>query len=130
MRWRWLAPAGVVAVCLGYLVFSATSSTSEYYQTITEVRSHAAGGSVRVLGTVQGDVTRSDGGAQVRFTAADGGQTLPVEYRGTLPDTFKPGAQVVVEGTMASDGVFHATALQGKCPSRFSSAQARGTPIS
>jgi cytochrome c-type biogenesis protein CcmE len=127
MPWRWLALTGVVTVCLAYLVFSATSGTAEYYQTIAEVRSHPAGGSVRVLGTVQDGVSRSESGAEIRFTAADRGQMMPVVYRGTLPDTFKPGTQVVVEGTMAPDGVFHATTLQGKCPSRFSSAKARGT---
>lgn len=125
---KWLGLGAVVAVCVGYLVVSATGSSAEYYQTIAEMRSHATSGDVRVLGTVQDDVARTDGGLHVRFTAAEGGQTMPVDYRGTVPDIFRPGIQVVVDGRMGTDGVFHARTLEAKCPSRFSSAQAQGTP--
>jgi cytochrome c-type biogenesis protein CcmE len=116
-----------VAACLGYLVVSATGSSAEYYQTIAEMRSHPSGGDVRVLGTVQDDVARSDGGLHVRFTAAQDGQVMPVDYRGTVPDIFRPGIQVVVAGRMGTDGVFHARALEAKCPSKFSSAQTQPT---
>ena len=125
---KWLALGAVVAACLGYLVVSATGSSAEYYQTIGEMRSHPASGDVRVLGTVQDDVVRTDGGLHVRFTAADAGRTMPVDYRGAVPDIFKPGVQVVVDGRLGSDGVFHARTLEAKCPSRFSSAQSQGTP--
>lgn len=125
---KWLGLGVVVAACVGYLVVSATSSTAEYYQTIPEMRSHASSGDVRVLGTVQDDVSRTDGGLHLRFTAAEEGQTMPVEYRGTVPDIFRPGIQVVVDGRMGSDGVFHARTLEAKCPSRFSSTQAQGNP--
>ena len=125
---KWFVLGGVVAVCVGYLVVSATGSSAEYYQTIGEMRSHPSDGNVRVLGTVQDDVVRSGGGAHVRFTAAEGAQTMPVDYTGTVPDIFRPGVQVVVDGRMGSDGVFHARTLEAKCPSRFSSAQSQGTP--
>ena len=88
---------------------------------IAETRAHPSSGNVRVLGVVQNDVVRSEGGLHVHFTAAAGGQSMPVDYRGTLPDIFKPGAQVVVDGQLGPDGVFHARTLQAKCPSRFSS---------
>ena len=119
---KWLSLAVVMAACLGYLIFAATGSSAEYYQTVAEMRSHPSSGDARVLGTVQDDVARSQGGLHVRFTAAEGGQSMPVDYYGTLPDIFRPGIHVVVEGRMGSDGVFHAKALQAKCPSRFSTA--------
>lgn len=122
MPWKWLGLGAVVVACVGYLVYSATGSSAEYYQTIGELKSHPADGDVRVLGTVQDDVVRTDGGLHVRFTAAEGDQRMPVDYRGTLPDIFKPGAQVVVEGRMQPDGVFHARVLEAKCPSRFTAA--------
>ena len=122
MALRWLGLGALLVACLGYLVFAATGTSAEYYQTISEMRSHPSDGDVRVLGTVQDDVARSDGGLHVRFTAAEGGQSMPVDYRGTLPDIFRPGMPVVVEGRMGPDGVFHAKALQAKCPSRFSTA--------
>jgi cytochrome c-type biogenesis protein CcmE len=119
--WKLGGLALVVAGCTGYLVYSATATSAEYYQTIPELKAHAAQGEVRVLGTVQDDVQRLPGD-EVRFTAADAGQTLAVDYRGPLPDIFKPGIQVVVEGTEARDGVFHARTLLAKCPSRFTAA--------
>ncbi|SRR6266487_2954936 len=128
MSWKWLGLGAVLVACVGYLVFSATGSSAQYYETIGEMRSHPATSDVRVLGTVRDDITRSDGGLQLRFTAADAGQSMPVEYRGTVPDIFKPGAQVVVQGRMGPDGVFHASALEAKCPSRFTSNGARGAP--
>jgi len=127
---RWLGLGAVVTACLGYLVVSATGSTAEYYQTIAEMRASPTSGDVRVLGTVQDDVSRSDGGLHVRFTAVDAGHAMPVDYRGTVPDIFRPGLQVVVSGRMGADGVFHARALEAKCPSKFSSAQVEGTPTS
>jgi cytochrome c-type biogenesis protein CcmE len=42
-----------------------------------------------------------------------------VDYKGSLPDIFKPGITVVAEGKLGADGVFHARALLAKCPSRF-----------
>jgi cytochrome c-type biogenesis protein CcmE len=119
-RLRWVGLLAVVIACLGYLVYSATGSSAEYYQTIAETRAHPSNENVRVLGVVQNDVEKSDGGLRVHFTAAAGGQSMPVDYRGTLPDIFQPGVQVVVDGRFGSDGVFHAQTLQAKCPSRFS----------
>jgi cytochrome c-type biogenesis protein CcmE len=117
---RWGIPAIVVAACVGYLIQSASGGTSEYYLTVSELRSHASAGDVRVAGVVQNDVVRSDGGLHVTFTEKDGTASVPVDYRGTLPDIFQPGITVVAEGSLGADGVFHARLLLAKCPSRFS----------
>jgi len=118
---RWTAVAVVLLAGVGYLVFSATGSSAEYYETIGEMRAHPSSQDARVLGTVQPGIQRSDGGLHVRFLAADGRDTVPVDYTGTVPDIFKPGTKVVVEGHVGTDGVFHARTLQAKCPSKFSS---------
>ncbi len=116
--------AVVIAGCVGYLIYSATGSSAEYYRTLPEIRAHPSPGTVRVLATVQDDVQTSQGGLHVRFTASDSGATMPVDYTGTVPDIFRPGIKVVVEGRFGQDGVFHARTLQAKCPSRFSSTSA------
>ena len=115
---RWGLPGVVVAGCVGYLIFTASGASAEYYVTVSELRSHPASGDVRVAGVVQDDVRKS--GLRVSFTEKDGTASMPVDYSGTLPDIFKPGITVVVEGTMGTDGVFHARTLLAKCPSRFS----------
>jgi cytochrome c-type biogenesis protein CcmE len=117
---KWGIPVAVVAACVGYLIYTASGGTSEYYVTVSELRAHAQTGDVRVAGVVQDDVQRSDGGLHVTFTEKDGTASMPVEYSGTLPDIFKPGITVVAEGRLGSDGVFHARTLLAKCPSRFS----------
>ena len=116
----WGAPALIVAACVGYLIYSASGGTSEYYLTVSELRTHAQAGDVRVAGVVQDDVKKSDGGLHVTFTEQDSTASIPVDYTGTLPDIFQPGITVVAEGRMGSDGVFHARTLLAKSPSRFS----------
>jgi len=117
---KWGAPALVVAACVGYLIYAASGGASEYYLTVSELRTHAPDGNVRVAGVVQDDVQKSDGGLHVTFTEKDATASMPVEYSGALPDIFKPGITVVAEGRLGSDGVFHARTLLAKCPSRFS----------
>lgn len=122
-RWWTVGALGaVIAACVGYLIYAATTSSAEFYQTIPEVRAHSAAGQVRVLGTVEDGYQRQ--GTQLSFVATDGKATLPVVYSGTVPDIFQPGMQVVVEGRLSQDGVFHASTLLTKCPSRFT---AKGT---
>ena len=117
---RWGLPGLVVAGCVGYLIFSASGGSAEYYLTVSELRTQMHAGDVRVAGVVQNDVQKSDGGLHVTFTEKDGTASVPVDYSGPLPDIFKPGITVVVEGKLGGDGVFHARTLLAKCPSRFS----------
>jgi cytochrome c-type biogenesis protein CcmE len=118
---RWGLVIAVVAACVGYLVYSASGAASEYYLTVSELRSQQpSSADVRVAGVVQNDIQRSDGGLHVRFTEKDGTASVPVDYTGALPDIFKPGITVVADGRLGTDGVFHARAVLAKCPSRFS----------
>jgi cytochrome c-type biogenesis protein CcmE len=117
---RWGLPALVVAACVGYLIYSASGSSSEYYLTVSELRAQSPSGVVRVAGVVQNDIQKTDSGLHVTFTERDRTATMPVEYTGALPDIFQPGITVVAEGRLGRDGVFHARTVLAKCPSRFS----------
>ena len=119
---KWAGVMAVVVACVGFLIYSATGGSSEYYLTVSELRAHPQVGNVRVAGVVENDVVRSDGGLHVRFTEKDSTATLLVDYTGTLPDIFQPGITVVAEGRLGADGVFHARQILTKCPSRFSTA--------
>ncbi len=46
---------------------------------------------------------------------------LPVVYKGVKPDTFEQGESVVAEGRLGSDGVFQASNILVKCPSKYES---------
>jgi cytochrome c-type biogenesis protein CcmE len=115
----------VVVAAIGYLIYTGFQSTSVYYLTVSELKSrgpsplNATFGDVRVAGIVQdGTVQRSSNDSTVRFVMADDGGSLPVVYKGMVPDIFGPGIQVVVEGRYV-DGTFQATNLLAKCPSKF-----------
>lgn len=107
-----------------YLVIANTQANSVYYMTVSELRSCAicSTQAVRVAGVVQQSVVNDDAHQQIRFTIADGSQSLQVVYSGIVPDIFRPGITVVVEGLYAGHGPFQAQTLLAKCPSKFQSA--------
>lgn len=108
-----------------YLVSANTQADAVYYFTVSELKhcSICSSQSVRVAGDVQaGTIVHNDQLQQVRFTITDGGHTLPVVYSGIVPDIFRPGITVVVEGRYTGQGPFQAQTLLAKCPSKFQTA--------
>ena len=106
----YLAAALLFAGGLGWLVFSGLSENSVYFLNVAEAKAQdpAKLASARLFGTVapQG-LARPDGAGDLRFLLEDKDDkavTLAVSYRGTVPDTFKEGAEVIVEGGMQKDG--------------------------
>jgi cytochrome c-type biogenesis protein CcmE len=119
---------GIVATMIFMLVVATQKSDGgfAYYVTVREFTEKGEPkGHFRVNGKVAtGTIVRMPDGRQVRFTIKDkdGGATLPVDFAGIIPDTFVDDADVVVEGNRAADGVFHATTLLAKCPSKYEAA--------
>jgi cytochrome c-type biogenesis protein CcmE len=68
----------------------------------------------RLGGLVEnGSVVRGDNLA-VSFKVSDGNATLPVTYKGILPDLFREGQGVVAEGALDPSGVFKADTVLAK----------------
>jgi cytochrome c-type biogenesis protein CcmE len=63
-------------------------------------------------------------GDQLTFRLEQDKQSIPVTYVGsdTLPDTFKGGAQAIVEGKFSASGTFRAEKIQAKCASKYQAA--------
>src|SRR5260370_9050833 len=73
-----------------------------------------AGKRFRLGGLVQpGPLVRGDNLA-VRFSVADGSATLPVSYKGILPDLVREGQGVVAEGALDASGGFRADTVLAK----------------
>ena len=77
----------------------------------------------RLFGTVAADgIKRPEDAMGVSFTLVDKDQaakTIRVDFKGAVPDTFKPGAEVIVEGGVnPASGDFAANTLMTKCPSK------------
>jgi cytochrome c-type biogenesis protein CcmE len=122
---RVVIAALVVVAAIGYLIYTGFQSTSVYYLTVSELKARGPSplggtlGDVRVAGiVVDGSVQRSGSDSTVRFMMKDDGGSLPVVYKGMIPDIFGPGIQVVVEGRYQG-GTFQATNLLAKCPSKY-----------
>jgi cytochrome c-type biogenesis protein CcmE len=49
-----------------------------------------------------------------RFNITDTHKTMPVIYKGILPDLFKEGKGVVAQGKLEADNVFHAEEVLAK----------------
>lgn len=79
-------------------------------------------GAVDLGGVVLAPVRGDPHGPGLRFTLRDfdGTATVPVLYRGSVPDLFRVGRQVYVRGRL-EDGRFVAQpgSLVTKCPSKY-----------
>jgi cytochrome c-type biogenesis protein CcmE len=49
---------------------------------------------------------------------------MKAHYRGVVPDTFKPGGEVVATGKLGANGLLQAETIMAKCPSKY---EAKGT---
>ncbi len=108
-----------------YLVYANTQANAVYYMTVSELKncSTCMTQSVRVAGVVQqGSIVRDDQKQLVTFDITQGGQRLAVTYNGVVPDIFRPGIEVVVEGHYTGQRPFQAQNLLAKCPSKFQAA--------
>ena len=125
-RSKFIVGAFVITVSVGFLMASGVKETGVYFVTPVELAEKvAADTSLYSVGirmgarVVSGTISRDVATQTVSFDVTDGTQTYPVVYRGLPPDTFDDDADVVVEGRLSRDGVFHATSLLAKCGSRY-----------
>ena len=113
-----LVSGGVALLCAAAaLVLSAFQENLVFFHTPTEVAAGKAptGKSFRIGGLVEGgSIQREADGITVRFVITDTAQSIPVAYKGTLPDLFKDGKGAVVQGRLEADGLFRATEVLAK----------------
>ena len=113
---------------VGYLIYGGLSENTVYFLNVSEALALEPErlDSARLFGTVDAqELTREEHGAGVTFRLLDkddAGQSIMVAYAGAVPDTFKPGAEVIVEGGWRRDRqLFEAGTLMTKCPSKYKS---------
>jgi len=111
---------------VGFLVGTGVTQDSVYFLNVGEALATdtAQLKQARLFGNVAAEgIEPMQPGPGVSFTLLDKdnpGQTLRVSYRGAVPDAFKPGAEVIIEGGLDSAGTtFTASTLITKCPSKY-----------
>ena len=118
-----LAVAGVLAV---FLIYTAVGGSEPLLQP-SNLAGHT--GTVSLTGTVVGKVTGDPGSAGgMRFSlhniqGASG--LVPVVYHGAVPDLFKTGREVNLNGHLAGS-TFVSTSMTTKCPSKYTAANNSG----
>lgn len=137
MQNRYLVGSLAIVGALGFLVFSSLQGGT--LQAIPVAKLRAADGKsqnfvgqrLRMVGfvgiqkvtqtpqqTAQGVVTAH------KFAVIEGKETVMVSYTDALPDTFRAGGPVQVDGVYTAPGVMKADHVLTKCPSKYQAEEA------
>lgn len=120
---RLFVALGAAVLLAGGLMF--TSFTADTPATTpSQLLSKQGGGDYKLTGkVVDGSVTRNGESLSFKIRDREGSQSVPVTYAGIVPDPFRDGREVIVDGRM-KDGTFVAErdSLVTKCPSKFQNA--------
>jgi cytochrome c-type biogenesis protein CcmE len=99
------------------LVLGAFRNNLVFFFSPTQVVAKEApvGKTFRIGGLVQnGTLKRDSDGLTIRFSVTDTATSIPVVYKGILPDLFKEGRGCVAQGRVGGDGVFYADQIMAK----------------
>lgn len=123
--------SAIIVFAIGYLITTSINSTSKFFVTVDELAlamNQYQGAGLKVKGkVVNGSITRDPNNyLDVSFKIEEKTSVLPVVYKGVTPDMFEDGREVVVEGTIGRDGVFHANILLTSCPSKYEAEKEAG----
>jgi cytochrome c-type biogenesis protein CcmE len=150
-RVKFYAGGVLIFAAIVYLIFTSTQAGAQYFLTVEELEIRQAemmGRDIRISGAVLGDtITYDSDNLELKFTVAHipgdnreitkaGGlavvlhnasmdPTLPrldVVYYGVKPDLLQNEAQAIMTGKLGEDGVFVASELLLKCPTKYEEA--------
>lgn len=150
-RLKFLIGGLLIVAAIVYLIVSSTRASAQYFMTIDELAEKGgsvAGRDLRVSGAVIGDSIQYDpetlnlqfvvahipgdnneieaggGLATVLHEAVEDPQRsrMTVIYNGPMPDLLQNEAQAIMTGKIGDDGIFYATELLLKCPTKYEDA--------
>ena len=126
MKKRHLIGGGILLAIVAYLIYLSFGSSVSYYATVSEFFAkdiELYDTNVRVAGKiVDSPIDWNVEDLELRFAITEGGDTLMVIYQGAKPSSFKAGSSILVEGKYHSEGIFRASQLIMKCPSKYEEA--------
>lgn len=110
----------VLAVAVG-LILSAMRQSIVFFNSPTEIAEHRAtpGARLRIGGLVKDGSVKRDADLHISFVVTDGKSDVPVTYQGIVPDLFREGQGVVVEGKMGRGDTFAADTVLAKHDERY-----------
>jgi cytochrome c-type biogenesis protein CcmE len=115
----------LIASVMGTLIFMGVAQTASYYMTVNEFfeqKEKLSDRSLKLSGFIVGEtVVYDEQNLRLAFDITDeaGEKQLSVVYEGVKPDTFIDEWETIIEGRINEEGVFIATELLVKCPSKY-----------
>ena len=113
--------AFAIALLLGgaggaVLIVLALGENTQFFFSPSDMTAHPPSPqqTVRIGGLVEEGTFVKGEGLEVRFSVTDRARSIPVRYRGALPDLFREGQGVVALGDRGRDGVFVAREVLAK----------------
>jgi cytochrome c-type biogenesis protein CcmE len=115
---RLVVALSVAAALAVFLLYTSIAGGTTPSLRPSQLPGHA--GKVSLAGQVVGPISGDAHVNGLRFTLRDveGTASVPIVYRGTVPDLFRKGRDVVVVGRLKAS-VFVASELSTKCPSKY-----------
>ena len=122
----------ILVLAVGYLAYAGLKGGwVSYHLQVDEYLSNTKFYSqrVRLCGKVAEDGLVSNPGLlSAKFGLVGQTQRIPIAYSGVVPDLFKAGCEVIVEGRRDAAGVFQADVMMTKCASKYDSAEHKKKP--
>src|SRR3982751_5398210 len=114
----------VLTLTFGGLLYTTMAEGTEYYKHVDEVMSKPDqwyGKKLQLHGfVVPNSIMRKPNSMDYRFQVQSNGQTVSATYTGVVPDTFKSDSEVVLKGTLSSNGFdVQPNGVMAKCPSKY-----------
>ena len=123
IKYKPIVISAVILMVIGYLIYTGLRDTMVFYLTVSEVMAKSPEDltdTQKVGGMVTAESVQWDPKTlKLSFKLEDPQANLVVNYSGVVPDSFKPGSEVIVEGTYRGDGSFWATTIMPKCASKY-----------
>jgi cytochrome c-type biogenesis protein CcmE len=123
----------VLLAALMGLMYTTVDEEIQYYKHVDEVMADAnawQGKRLKLHGfVVENSVLKKPDTLQYRFQVHNNGKVISASYTGVVPDNFKGGAEVVLNGRLGPDGfVVERDGVVGKCPSKYEASRTPGVP--
>ena len=114
----------VLAVSFGALLYTTMAEGTEYYKHVDEVMTQPDqwyGKKLQLHGfVVPNSIHVNKKAMGYWFQVQSNGQIVSATYTGVVPDTFKNDSEVVLKGTLTSDGFkVEPNGVMAKCPSKY-----------
>lgn len=119
--------AAGLSIAVGLTLYALSQNIDLFY-TPTQVAAGevSVGQRIRVGGMVrEGSYVAAQDSLRVQFDATDYANSVSIHYEGILPDLFREGQGVVVEGSLDSAGNFQASRVLAKHDENYMSQEVK-----